>query len=166
LITYIGKQASARTEVQVELDHHCSLCQKVSAAVVKGRGRATEQRTLLEPGGSISADARFNAEVNAQRDAATLIRLAVCPHCGRRDPIEVRRFLTGTILPPVAIAILIALALDFFAEGPAPSLAGMIAVVFAVAALYIVWRATTMFRGSRARVDFVSGSALDSSSTR
>jgi hypothetical protein len=74
-----------RTEARVELDHACP-CGVTSAAWVRGRGNVMQ-----------------DDEVEAQRHAALLIRLARCPACHRRDLREV----IGVLLPALFAALFV-----------------------------------------------------------
>jgi len=87
MITYLDRVTTAKHELDVDLDHHCSLCGKTAAAWVRGKAVVQENRSLLEMGAS---DAAFLAETEAQRNAALLVRIARCPACKQRDPGEMR----------------------------------------------------------------------------
>ena len=71
--------SNAGAQVDVELDLHCAACGVSSSAWVRGRSLPV-----------VGPDATFLAEVEAQRDAAAIIRLAQCPRCGTHDPRELR----------------------------------------------------------------------------
>jgi hypothetical protein len=88
MIVYVNKTETASATHDVELDHACSACNKVSPAWVRGKATVTESRGAFSPG---SSDAQFLAETEAQRNAAMLIRIARCPHCQTRDPVEMRK---------------------------------------------------------------------------
>jgi hypothetical protein len=150
----LGGANPALITVDVELDHHCPHCGTVSPALVRGRGFATESRSLLDLGGS---DAQFKGEVTAQRDAALLIRLARCPACGKRDPKGIR------VLWMRAVWVLLgAVALDLIAmtmrDADVPwhhalgLLAGFVGGIWLLLAA-VAWR---QLRGSNERVRFIT----------
>jgi len=106
MIVYAQKTETRSATHDVELDHACGACKKTSPAWVRGQATVTESRGAFEMG---SSDAQFFAETEAQRNAAMLIRIVRCPHCGVRDPGEMRKVWMRLVWTFLAIEIFHAL---------------------------------------------------------
>ena len=154
-----SKQEERDYEHRVELDRHCSPCNAVFPAYVIGRGHAAA------PTG---ADAAFDAEDAAQRDAALLVRLAPCPRCGRREAAAVRSHylaMAGGVLGGLALVAvaLILVALGAFESGAMSGGSVKLVAVLGVGGLVLLVvsfkKSYARWRGSRDRVHFLPAPA-------
>ncbi len=151
---------SADAMIQVELDPNCAYCGKTSAAMVTGKGSASENKSVFAPDGS---DAGFLADVEAQRDAAELIRLARCPKCGRRSAEGIRGLWMRFVWLGILFAVLAAVgwwAVDEKMLGASD--ARMYYAIFAVGSFGpLAWKTYEKMRGSRERVCFISSTTSE-----
>jgi hypothetical protein len=155
IVVYQPKQEERAHEHHVELDRHCAPCNQVFAAQVIGLGKGRA---------GTGADAAFEAEDNAQRDAALLVRLARCPRCGARE---------GAALRSVLVSLFFMCALGVAAGWAAWVLQGALTarddetlvlglVVASIAVFGVgIYRSAQRFIGSKNRVQFLASSKQD-----
>jgi hypothetical protein len=155
IVVYQPKQEEREHEHHVELDRHCAPCNQVFAAQVIGLGSGRA---------GTGADAAFEAEDNAQRDAALLVRLARCPRCGAREGAALRSVIISLAAWCVLAGVLgwLAWAMEKAMNRRDDQTIVLGLAAGAIATLGVgIYRTAQRFIGSRNRVQFLASNKSD-----
>ncbi|MFH0902297.1 MAG: hypothetical protein V2A73_16825 [Pseudomonadota bacterium] len=105
----IGMKHVARTTVAGQTTFSCKYCGFTAQVDFVAAGAGIAESPLFIGMGASRQRAAADADKAASREADLNVRLAACPHCGRREDSAVRRVGLESLIPGVAIGIVSAI---------------------------------------------------------
>jgi hypothetical protein len=156
-IPVVAKRFEAARRLREVRLFECVHCRETHHALVLGLGVGRSASPYFLFNARAAREAAEGANAAARANLELTIRLATCPHCGRRDENALRRARLPAILGIVALAIATALVSWFYvAVEPNPVGVAFFIPVGCVVS-YLVWRNQRWkWDTAHQRVDFIS----------